>query len=121
MLYADVEGVVSKSAEGLTKMMSHCERLRSSGYHGVGEEDGNHAAAATEPDTPYLAARHGNSRSEVETDSSVFVPGRLCQRNCQHYARYQTTGPTRVGMLRSVQTGTVQYGDRFVHAVGCAC
>ena len=37
----------------------------SSRSHDVGEEDRSHAAADTEPDTPYLAACHRSSRPEL--------------------------------------------------------
>ena len=55
----------------------HFERLPSSNFHGVGEEDEYHAAADAEADTPfYLAAPHRNSSPEVYTDRAIFVPGR---------------------------------------------
>ena len=69
MLYADDAGIVSKSAESLTKMKrSFCIWAVFSAH--------------------------------------------------QYYARDQTTGPTRMGMLQLIRAGAVRYGCCPVHAEG---
>ena len=65
MLYADDAVIVSKSAEGLAKMMTVIVTVfEAAGLHRV-QEDGDHAAADTGPGTPDLTARNRSSRPEV--------------------------------------------------------
>ena len=54
----------------------HCVRIPSSRHHGIREEDGNHAAADTEPGTTYIAGRHRSSRPDVQTRVGAVVLGR---------------------------------------------
>ena len=67
---------------------------------------------------PLLRRSSLKQQARGTNNIAVFIPGRPYQRNRRRYARYQTTGPTRVGMLRSVQAGAVRYGDSFTHAEG---
>ena len=53
----------------------------------------------------------------------LFVSGRSYQRKRRYYARDETTGPTRMGMLQSIQAGTVRHGgcpvrSEVAHAKG---
>ena len=66
------------------------------------------------------------AKPEVRTGNAVFLSGLSCQRKRRHYARDQrrhyardqTTGPTRMGMLQTVQAGAVRCGGCLVHSKG---
>ena len=77
MRYADDSGIVSKSAEGLAKMMT---------------------VIVTVFEAADLTARRRSSGPEVYADDAVFIPGWPCRRKRRHYARNQTTDPTRMGL-----------------------
>ena len=63
----------------------------------------------TGPGTMYLTARHRGGRPEVKTYNAVFGSGRSYRRKRRYFARDQTSGPTRMGMLQSFQAGAVLY------------
>ena len=65
MLYADDAGIVSKSAEGLAKVMTVIVTVFEAAGLTVSEKKTNHATANTGPGTLYLTARHRGSRPEV--------------------------------------------------------
>ena len=110
-----------KSEEGLAKVMTaiHCDRFRSSGYHRVRNEGGDHAASDTAPGAPDPTACHRSGGPAVQIDDAVFIPGRSCRRKRRQYTRDQTTNPTRTGMLKSAQARTVRHGGCPVHS-NCA-
>ena len=111
MLYADDAGIVSKSAEGLAKMMTVIlTAFEAAGVTRVRKENGDDAAADTQPGNPDFTARRRSSGPEVYADNAVSVPGRPCRRKRRHCARGETTDPTRMGMLQSIQAGAVRYG-----------
>ena len=53
----------------------------------VRKENGDNAAADTQPGHPDLTARCRSSGPEVYADDAVCVPGRPCRRKRRHYAR----------------------------------
>ena len=65
MLYADDAGIVSKSAEGLAKMMTVIVTVMNSRTHRVRKENGDNAAAHTQQGAPDLTARRRSSGPEV--------------------------------------------------------
>ena len=65
-------------------------------------------------------ARHRSNGSDVYAGDAVDVTGRSYQCKRQHHATYQTTDPTRVGMLRLFRARAVRYGGCPIHVNG-AC
>ena len=66
MLYADDVGVVSKSAEGLAKMMTVIVTvLEAAGLTVSEKKTRDNFSTSTRPDNPHPAARHRSSRPEV--------------------------------------------------------
>ena len=68
MLYANDAGIVSKSAEGLEKMMTVIVAVSEAAGLTVlyyPKRNGDHTAADTEPGTPDLTARHQSSGTEI--------------------------------------------------------
>ena len=110
MLYADKAGNVSKSAEGLAKMMTVIVTVFEAAGLAVSEKKTETMLLRT-PNraNPQLTARRRSSGPEVFADDAVSVPGRPCRPKRRHYARDERTDPTRVGMLQSVQAGAVRY------------
>ena len=110
MLYADDAVIVSKSAEGLAKIMTVIVTVVDSA--GVTVSEKTETMQLRAPDgAPRTSHAHRGSRPEVSTDNAVF------------YARDQTAGPTHMGMLQSIQAGAVRYGgcpvcSEVAHAKG---
>ena len=67
MLHADDAGTVSKSAEGLAKMMTVVVAVFEAAGLTVSEkkEDRDNASTNTKPDHPRTTARHRSGRPEV--------------------------------------------------------
>ena len=81
VLYADDAGIVSKSAEGLAKMMAVIVTVfEAAGLTVYEKKTKNNAAADTEPCTSDSTARHRSSGTEVKKDNAVLIPGRCCRR-----------------------------------------
>ena len=86
MLYADDAGVVSRSQEGLTRMMTTIvEVFGEFGLTGVGEEDRDSLDAgagetAEERGTAATTTCHRSSGAKVRSDRPVPILGRPCQR-----------------------------------------
>ena len=96
----------------------HCDRFQSSRTRRVRNENGDNATADTQLGNPDLTARRLSSGPEVYADDAVSVPGRPCRPERRHYARSETTDPTCMGMLQSIQAGAVTYGGCPVYHKG---
>ena len=64
MVYADDAAPVSRSAEGLAIIISHCDCLRSSRPHGIENGDGDDGATNTAPNI------HGSTARRRTVDQS---------------------------------------------------
>ena len=71
ILYADDATFVSKTPDGLAKIMAVIVTVRSSRIHGFGKKYGDHAAANTGSCIPGSTVRHRSSRTEVYTGKAV--------------------------------------------------
>ena len=116
MLWAADAGIVSKSAEGLAKIVTVIAAVFEEAVLTVSEKKTETMLLRTPdqaPRTSPLVIEAAGQRNRQET-RFLYVGG--LQRKRRHYARDQTTGPTRMGMLQTVQAGAVRYGGRAVHS-----
>ena len=76
------------------------------------------------PDQAHVPHRSSSRQQARGIDRQrSFVSGRSYRRKRRYYGRDQTAGPTRMGMLQSIQAGTVRYGgcpvrSEVAHAKG---
>ena len=113
MLYADDAGIVFKSSEGLVKMMTVIVTVFEAAGLTVSEKSKT-MLLRTPDQAPCTSPLVIEAAGQRYTDNAVFVSGRSYRRKRRYYARDQTAGPTRMGMLQSIQEGAVRYR-------GCPC
>ena len=101
-----------KSAEGLAKMMTVIVTVSEAAGLTVSEKMETMLLRTQDqaPRTSPLVIEAAGRRYRQTTQ--FFASGRSCQR------KSRTTGPTRMGMLQSIQAGAVRYGGCPVHSAG---
>ena len=113
---ADDAGIVSNSVEGLAKMMAVIVIVFEAAGLTVSEKKTETMLLRT-PDqtrcTSPLVMEAAGQRYRQTTQ--FFVSGRSYRRKRRYYARDQTAGPTLMGMLQSIQAGTVRYGGCLLY------
>ena len=73
-VYADDAGIVSKSAQGLAKMMtSHRDCLPAVGHTVSEKKTGDHDSTNNRPDNLRSTARHRSNRPEEYTYGPVLI------------------------------------------------
>ena len=111
MLYVDDAGIVSKSVEGLAKMMTVIVTVFEAAGLTVSEKKTETMLLRTPdqaPRTSPLVIEAAGQRYR-QTTQFLYLGGSY-RRMRRYYARDQTAGPTRMGMLQSLQAGAIRYG-----------
>ena len=120
MLYADDAGIVSKSVEGLAKMTVVVTVFEAAGLT-VSEKKRRQCCYghSTRQSGPHRSSSKQRARGIYRRCSFCTWAGLSTQAPtlCQTL-RGETTDPTRMGMLQSVQAGAVRYGGCPVHSNG---
>lgn len=92
-LHADGTGVVSQSPVGLAKVMAVTVKVFEAAGLVVSEKtNGDHATVDTASSTSKWTFSYRSSRSEVQTDESVYLSRWRCQRSCRTHARDRRKG-----------------------------
>ena len=115
MLHADA-GIVSASAEGLTKMMTVIATVFEAACLTVSEKKTATMLLRTPNQalrTSPLVIESAGPRNRQATP--LLVSGQSCQRKRRHHVRDLTTYLTGMSMLQTVQVGAVRYRDCPVH------
>ena len=120
MLYADDAGNVSESAEGLAKMMTVLVTVFEAPCLTVSETKTGTMLLLTPNQAPRnspLVIEAAGQRYRQATRCCIWpVLSTQAPILCRYYGRDQTTGPTRMRMLQSIQAGAVRHGGCPVHS-----
>ena len=105
MLYADKAGNVSKSAEGLAKMLTVIVTVFEAASLTVSEKKTDTMLLRTPDQTPYTSPLVIDAAGQRYRQTTHF----FYLSGLRYFARNRTAGPTRMGMLQSIQAGGVRY------------
>ena len=93
-----------RSAEGLAKMTTVIVTVFKAAGLTVSEKKTETMLPRTPDQAPQTSPLVIEAAGQRYRQAAQFVSGRSCQRKRPHYARDKTTGPTRMGMLQTVQS-----------------
>ena len=116
MLYADDAGNVSKSAEGIAKKMAVIVTVFEAAGLIVPEKRTETMLLRKTDQAPRISPLVIEAADQRYRQGISFCIWAVLSTQRPHYARDQTAGPTRMGMLQSVQAGDVRYGGCPVHS-----
>ena len=114
-------GIVSKSAEGLAKMMTVVVTVFEAAGLTV-SQNGDYAAAGTEPGTPDLTARPRSSGgTEVETDDAVFCNWAVLSSQTMTVCQRSYNGSDSHGHATFGSNGSCMIWRMSRSLLKCAC
>ena len=113
-----------KSAEGLAKMMTVIVTVLEAAGLTVSDKKTETMLLLRTPDqAPYTSPPSSRQQARGTDGQRSFCIWAVLSTQAPIYAKNQTAGPTRMGMLQSIQSGTVRYGgcpvrSEVAHAKG---